>query len=407
MATAPPDVADRPLAVDDEALVTEALDRLLADVDPRSVPLTEFLGARYDRGLAWVAAPVGCGGLGVHPKHQVMVEARCSAAGAIHPSRGNPLGNDLGAPVLLAHADHEQQQRWLRPLFTGEEIYCQLFSEPGAGSDLAGLATRAERDGDEWVITGQKVWTTLAHISKRGLLVARTDPDVPKHRGLSYFVIDMESPGVDVRPLYQITGEAEFNEVYLDQVRVPDADRVGAVGAGWSVTVATLANERVAIGGRIRPKGSGMVAGLLETWRRNPRGAVERDRLVQLWIRAEVARLSSLRANQLRAARTPGPEASVGKVLATGVNKDLTEFTVELLGAEGMLKPGGYPMSRTDEVTAFLWNNPVDSFLRTRANTIVGGTTEIMRNMIGEQVLGLPAEARLDKTLPWREVPRS
>lgn len=393
-------------AQDQTALVEQQLDRLLDDADPTGPP-SEFLGKRFDLGLAWVGAEPGFGGLGVASSLQSLVESRCSAAGAVHPSRLNPLGNDLAAPVLSVHADDDQKARWLRALFTGSEIYCQLFSEPGAGSDLAGLATRAVREGDEWVVNGQKVWTTLGHVAKRGMLVARTDPTAPKHRGLSYFILDMDSPGVEVRPLVQMTGDAEFNEVYLTDVRIPDADRVGEVGRGWSIALATLMNERVAIGGRVRPRGSGMISGLVDTWRSHPGTPAQRDRLVQLWIEAELIRLTSIRAAHQRAAGTPGPEGSLGKLLSSGVNQGIAELSLELLGAEGMLKPGGYSMDRIDEVTAFIWQNPAESFLRTRANSIEGGTTEIMRNMIGEQVLGLPPEARTDKTLPWQDIPRS
>ena len=180
------------------------------------------------------------------------------------------FGLYLAAPTIVAHADDETKTRLLRPLFTGEEVWCQLFSEPGAGSDLASLATRAVRDGDEWVVNGQKVWNTLAHIADRAMLVARTDPEVPKHRGLTYFALDMHAPGVEVRPLRQITGEAEFNEVYLTDVRVPDRDRIGGVGDGWRVSMTTLMNERVTIGGAVAQRESGPIGDLMKLWRSLP-----------------------------------------------------------------------------------------------------------------------------------------
>src|SRR6202166_4168178 len=231
----------------DGDLVRSRLQDLLAEHDPASTPAVEFLGARFDAGLAWVSFPIGLGGLGVSPDLQGLVERELRAVDAPNEADRNVIGYGMAAPTVLTHGTDEQRDRYLRPLFTCEEVWCQLFSEPGAGSDVAGLATRAVRDGDEWVVNGQKVWTTLAHTASWGLLVARTDPDVPKHRGMTYFVIDMHQPGVDVRPLRQLTGDAEFNEVFLDDAWVPDEQRIGAVGDGWKVALGTLMNERQAI----------------------------------------------------------------------------------------------------------------------------------------------------------------
>ena len=197
-------------------------------------------------------------GLGLSPRLQRTINETLIPAGAPIAAYRNVIGHGMGAPTLVTHGTDEQKERYLRPLFTGEEVWCQLFSEPGAGSDVAGLATKAVRDGDEWIVNGQKVWTTLAHLAKWGMLVARTDPDQPKHKGMTYFVVDMEAPGVEVRPLYQITGEAEFNEVYFTDVRIPDEERLGEVGEGWRATLTTLMNERVAIGGGIPAKGDGL-----------------------------------------------------------------------------------------------------------------------------------------------------
>ncbi len=235
----------------------------------------------------------------------------------------NGFGIFLAAPTIAAHADDELKARLLRPLFTGEELWCQLFSEPGAGSDLAGLSTRAVRDGDEWVVDGQKVWNTLAHRADRGMLVARTDPDAPKHRGLTYFALDMHAPGVDVRPLRQITGEAEFNEVYLTGVRVPDADRIGGLGDGWRVSLTTLMNERVTIGGAVAGRESGPIGDALEVWREHPEShdPVRRDRLARLWIDAEVLRLTNARAAANRKAGAAGPEGSVAKLAFAETNR--------------------------------------------------------------------------------------
>ena len=196
-----------------------------------------------------------------------MVDAELRGAGVpYHDLAINPIGIGMGAPVVLTYASDEQKERLLRPMFTGEEIWCQLFSEPGAGSDVAGLSSRAVLDGDEWIVNGQKVWTTLAHVSKWGMLVARTDPDQPKHKGMTYFLLDMESPGVEVRPLHQITGEAEFNEVFFNDVRIPNDRVFGDVGAGWSAAVTTLMNERVALGGGVPKKGVGPIRDLMQVW---------------------------------------------------------------------------------------------------------------------------------------------
>jgi alkylation response protein AidB-like acyl-CoA dehydrogenase len=292
-------------------------------------------------------------------------------------------------------------------LFTGEEVWCQMFSEPGAGSDVAGLATRAVRDGEEWVLNGQKVWTTLAHVSRFGIVLARTNPDAVKHKGLTMFVMDMEAPGVEVRPLVQATGEAEFNEVYMTDVRIADAERLGDVGEGWGVSLTTLMNERVSIGGQVAPRGSGIIAIALRAWAESPShgDVVARDRLAGFWIEAEVNRLTNMRASQLRAKGTPGPEGSVGKMAMAGLNQRLMSFVMELLGPDAMLYPAGYPMDRPR--TAMDLSNTQKAFLRVQANSIEGGTTNIMKNILGERVLGLPGEPRADKELPWSEVPRN
>ncbi|HEX2039716.1 MAG TPA: acyl-CoA dehydrogenase family protein [Acidimicrobiales bacterium] len=389
----------------DEQLVRDRVRDLLASHDPATTKPREFLGAQFDAGLAWVHFPEGHGGLGLSPKLQRVVNDAVVAAGGPTPWTRNIIGYGMGAPTVVADGTDEQKRRWLRPLFTGEEIWCQLFSEPGAGSDVAALATRAVRDGDEWVVNGQKVWTTLAHLSKWGMLVARTDPDQPKHKGMTYFVVDMHAPGVEVRPLYQITGEAEFNEVYFTDVRIPDAERLGEVGEGWRVSLTTLMNERVAIGGQVAPRGGGLIGEVVKVWKdRGHQDPAVRDRLMSLWIRAEVLRLTNIRASQLRAIGNPGPEGSISKSAMAELNKDLGELIVDLLGPEGMLYPQGYPMARP--TTAMMWSNPWQAFLRTRANSIEGGTTEIMKNILGERVLGLPGDVRVDKDKPWTEVPR-
>ncbi len=390
----------------DEATVLDLCRQLLEELPPKQTDPVSFLGRQYDLGLAWVHFPVGQGGLGLSPRLQRTINETLIPAGAPIAAYRNVIGHGMGAPTLVTHGTEKQKERYLRPLFTGEEVWCQLFSEPGAGSDVAGLATKAVRDGDEWVVNGQKVWTTLAHLAKWGMLVARTDPDQPKHKGMTYFVVDMEAPGVEVRPLYQITGEAEFNEVYFTDVRIPDDERLGEVGEGWRATLTTLMNERVAIGGGIPSKGAGFIGEAVKVW--SEKGITDRarkDELMALWVRAEVLRLTNIRASQLRAVGTPGPEGSIGKAMSADLNKDISAFTVGLLGAEGMLKPDGYPMERPKH--AMQWANPQQAFLRARANSIEGGTTEIAKNILGERVLGLPGDVRNDKDIPWALVPRS
>jgi len=390
----------------DEQRVTELCDELLAKLDPKTTPPAEFLGAQYDLGLAWVHFAEGYGGLGLSPKLQNTINAKLFGAGAPVPYGRNPIGHGMCAPTLVTHGSEEQKQRYLRPLFTGEEIWCQMFSEPGAGSDVAGLSTRAIRDGDEWIVNGQKVWTTLAHVASFGIVLVRTDPEQVKHKGMTMFVIDMHAPGVEVRPLVQATGDAEFNEVYMTDLRIPDAERLGDVGEGWGVSLTTLMNERVSIGGQIAPRGGGFIGEAVKIWKQ--KGHTDpalKDELMKLWIRAEVLRLTNIRASQLRTVGTPGPEGSIGKAAAADFNKDVSEFCVDLLGADGMLKPDGYPMARPQHT--MMWANPQQAFLRMRANSIEGGTTEVMKNILGERVLGLPGDVSVDKDLPWSKVPRS
>jgi alkylation response protein AidB-like acyl-CoA dehydrogenase len=392
-----------------EVHIGERITQLLDEHPPTTTDRQEFWGAQYDLGLAWVSFPEGLGGLGAAPKLQRVVNEELARAKAPNNFSRNGIGVGMAAPVIVAYASDDLKQLLLRPMFTCEEIWCQLFSEPGAGSDVAGLATRAERDGDEWVVNGQKVWTTLAHLARWGLLVARSDPQQPKHKGMTYFIVDMTGPGVEVRPLRQITGEAEFNEVYFTDARIPDAMRLGDEGDGWRVAVATLMNERTAIGGAsIGARGGGFVGMAMDAWRaRNGTGdAVLRDRLVQLWIESEVVRLTGIRAAQKRAAGTPGPEESTTKLMVSELNKRATNLAVDLLGPAGALY-STYEMTRPESIGGPRADNIQAAFLRARANTIEGGTSEIMRNILAERVLGLPGDVRVDKDVPWVEVPRS
>jgi alkylation response protein AidB-like acyl-CoA dehydrogenase len=393
---------EAPTADDLRAQVAE----FVASHDPQGSDPLEFLRARFDAGLAWVHYPAGLGGQGLPRSLQSVVDREFEAASAPgnHPER-NGIGLGMAAPTILAHGTAEQKERWLRPLWTGEQIWCQLFSEPGAGSDLAGLATRAVADGDEWVVNGQKVWTSSAHMASRALLVARTDPDQPKHNGLTYFALDMTQPGVEVRPLRQATGEAEFNEVFLTDARVADADRIGAVGQGWQVSMATLMNERVSIGGNAMPREGGMIAGAARRWRDHPelRTPGLHDRLLRLWADAEIGRLAATRLRQQLAAGEPGPEGSAAKLVFARLNQEISEFEVELAGADGLLYDDW--TMRRPEGANFFGRTPGFRFLRAKGNSIEGGTSEILRNIVAERVLGLPKEARVD-TGPWKDLPR-
>jgi len=391
----------------DEQRVSDLVDQLLSDFPPASTSPTTFLGAQFDLGLAWVHFPVGHGGLDLNPKLQKLINERIYAQGAPNPMYRNPIGHGMTGPTVVVWGSEEQKRRYLRPLFTGEEVWCQLFSEPGSGSDFAGLSSRGVRDGDEWIVNGQKVWTTLAHLSRWGLLVVRTDSEAVKHAGLTAFVVDMHAPGVEVRPLRQMTGEAEFNEVYFTDVRIPEAEMLGKPGDGWRVSLTTLMNERVSIGGTIPMKGSGTIASLTETWAKLPaerKDASTRDEVMKLWSRAEVLRLTNIRANQNRKKGDPGPEGSIGKMASANLNKDIYAKVMDLLGADGMLY-GSYEMIRPE--TAMGFDTLQKAFLRSRANSIEGGTTEVMLNILGERVLGLPGDVRVDRDVPWSQVPRN
>lgn len=392
-------------------IVDQALDALLAEHDPKKLDDIAFRGARFDAGLAWVHFPKGHGGLGLRPELNRRIEERLRQAGA---KAQNPASffMALAGPTIVTHASEDVKKRFLRPMFTGEELWCQLFSEPGAGSDFAGLGTKAVRDGDEWIINGQKVWNTLAHLADWGMLVTRTDPDAPKHKGMTYFALDMRAPGVEVRPLRQITGEAEFNEVYMTDARVPDAHRIGEVGEGWRAALTTLMNERTAIGGGGggNAKRRGPIDDAIKVWNSKPadaRSEGHKDQLMRLFCKSEALRLTNMRAAQAAKAGNPGPEGSISKLMLADFNKKVTEFTVELMGADGMIDYD-YTFRRPDSLSVDGTDGGVrHSFLRVRANSIEGGTSEIMRNILGEQVLGLPGEPRVDKDIAWSKVPRS
>ena len=319
----------------------------------------------------------------------------------------NYIGMGMAAPTIAAFGTDEQKRKFLRPLFIGDQIYCQLFSEPGAGSDLAAAATRAVRDGDEWIVNGQKVWTSQAQNAQMAILVARTDPTVPKHSGLTYFLCDMTQPGVEVRPLRQITGEAEFNEVFLTDVRVPDANRLGPEGGGWRVATTTLNNERIAIGSRSgTPREAGHIGKVTEAWRKEPalRNPEMHDELMRLWVETEVLRLTGERLRQQAVSGQPGPEGAGMKVTFARLAQAISGFEIEL-HAESGLRYDDWTMRRTETVD-LVGRGPGYRYLRARGNSIEGGTSEILRNTISERILGLPGEHRVDKDAAWKDLPR-
>jgi alkylation response protein AidB-like acyl-CoA dehydrogenase len=365
-----------------------------------AVSSQEFLGAQYDAGLAWVHFPVGSGGQGADPGDQAIVDEVLTAAGKVGSWQRNPMGIGMVAPALAVHGT-ARQRAMLRQIFTAEQIWCQLFSEPGAGSDVAGLATRAVAEGESWRLSGQKVWTSLAHAADYGLALARTDPNAPKHRGLTAFVIDMHAPGVTVRPLRDLTGASHFNEVFLDDVVVPDADRVGAVGDGWSVAITMLTNERSIIGTVTEQRGEGPIALAIEAWRKvAPQHADRRVELTRLWIDAEVLRLSSM--SDLDPADGPGLKLRRGEL-----DQRIAAFTMELLGPAGLRfepdQPGVTTVAAdgTEPIS-----DPVRAWLQSQAYTIAGGTSDILRTIVGERVLGLPREPGLSSDTPWSQIPR-
>jgi alkylation response protein AidB-like acyl-CoA dehydrogenase len=353
------------------------------------------------------------------------------------PRPFNIIGIGMGGPTIMAWGSEELKQRLLRPLAANQEIWCQLFSEPGAGSDVASLATRAVRDGDEWIVNGQKVWTSLAHRSKWGMLLARSNPDVPKHKGLTYFVVDMEAPGVTIRPLVQITGDAEFNEVFFDNVRIPDSMRLGPEGEGWRVAITTLMNERVslsgagsvggdAIGGspvqrlidryrsasQARPPAATVGEAAVAARHRGSADPIVRQRLAQAYIESRLIKLNNQRAGDRRkSGAEAGPEGSITKLQQAEFNQRLQELALDLEGSYGVAWEGGG--LQRDDMQTFLSSDRDDhssivrGFLRAQANTIEGGTSDVMRNILGERVLGLPKEPDASRELPWKDVLRS
>ena len=365
----------------------------------------ERYGVLYDHGLGWVNFPEGDGGLGVSTSLREYAAQQVAAAGLEAPPKGsNTIGFGMAAPTIVAYGTAEQK-KVLRDIYTLETIFCQLFSEPGAGSDLAAAATRAVADGDVFKVSGQKVWTSGAQNADMAILVARTDTSVPKHQGLSYFLIDMHAPGVEVRGLRQITGEAEFNEVFLTDVEVPAANMLGEPGQGWKVANTTLNNERVAIGGG-SPREGGMIGVVAQAWREHPeyRDPLLQDRLLDLWVEVEVARMMGERLSQKLAAGQPGPEGSGAKLSFARNNQELSSLDITMRGVDG-LRYDTYEMRRPSSYS-MIGRIPGYRYLRAKGNSIEGGTSEIIRNIISERVLGLPGEHRVDKDVAFKDLPK-
>ena len=394
--TEPPTLGSTP---DEVARVSTALDRFLErHPDPSTADRVVFLRDQYESGLAWVHFDAGHGGLGVPASLQRLVASRLEALGAPAPGCGDYVGMHQVASALNASATPAQRDRFLPGIFTGTEIWCQLFSEPGAGSDLAGLSTMAVRDGDEWVVTGQKVWTSQGHLARWGILLARSDPGAVKHRGLTFFVCDMTLPGVMVRPLRQADGSAHFSVVFLDDVRLPDDLRISEPGQGWGVAVTALHSEREGIGDALETPWEHVERAWRDYEAPTPTlGAVMRDRVAAAWIDTKLIELlrRRLAAGQGRAGSTP--LGSLLKLVQGATNQRCASLLVDLLGPAGQV---GFDYDAPESAPQML-------VVRSRANTIEGGSDEIQRNIIGERVLGLPGDARVDKAIPWRDVPRS
>jgi len=353
---------------------------------------------KFDAGWACLAWPKEYGGQAVSPIERVIwgqEEGAYAALGGLFT-----IGEGMCGPTVMAYADEAQKTRYLPKLASGEEIWCQLFSEPGSGSDLAGLRTKAEPDGGDWLINGQKIWTSGAHYSDFGILITRTDANVAKHQGLTMFFLDMKSPGIDIRPIKQANGQSGFNEVYFNDVRIPDAQRLGAVGEGWKVALTTLMNERMSIGGSM-PTGVPEMLELASTLQLETGPAIEdralREKLADWHCRANGLKYTSARlTSALSRGDTPGPEASIGKLVAGPMMQEIAMAALDLQDLSGMM---------VDPAEAALSARLQAILLRSPATRVEGGTDEILRNIIAERVLGLPGDIRADKGLAFKDIP--
>ena len=379
---------------EDKVTLFEEKDRSaeLAELDEAKA----WRAKRYDAGLGWITGPKEFGGRDLSQAHERVYHA-LEAKYEVPNMQFFGIGLGMVAPTILAHAQPQVRERYLPGLYRGDIVACQLFSEPGAGSDLASLQTKAERDGDEWLVTGQKVWTSGAQYSDIGEIICRTDPDLPKHKGLTGFVVDMKAPGVEVRPLRQMTGGASFNEVFFNEVRVPDDHRLGDVNQGWTVALTTLMNERASIGA-----GAGGGLGLANSVRLAEmlrhfglaQNAVYRDELMKLHIAFQVAKYTNQRAmDRIKAGQLPGPEMSIAKLALTQNLTSTAEFICRVLGPR--------ITADTGEWGTFAWSQFV---LGIPGMRIAGGSDEVMRNIVGERVLGLPKDPGIDSNSPFKDL---
>ena len=354
---------------------------------------------KYDAGWACIGWAPDFGGRGASAIEEVIWRQEESQYDL--PANFFLIGQGMIGPTLMAWASDEDKARFLPQLASGEEVWCQLFSEPAGGSDLAALRTRAERDGDDWVINGQKIWTSGAHYSDYGVIVVRTDPTVPKHKGLSYFYVDMKAPGVEIKPIKQLTGDSDFNEVYFTDVRVSDSQRLGEVGQGWQVSLTTLMNERAAIGGSFGQMDVSLAMSVAEEVEIDGRPALEdaavRARIANWYVQEAGLKFTGYRSlTALSRGALPGPENSIGKLVGAPKMQAMSSYLMDLLGASGAI---------ADESLAAKAGIIQRAYMGAPGLRIAGGTDEIMANIIAERVLGLPQEPRLDKGIPFNEVP--
>jgi alkylation response protein AidB-like acyl-CoA dehydrogenase len=375
-------------------------DPLAEREDEKAIAAAKAWQARkFDEGWACITWPKEYGGQGGTSMQSVIFNQEQSKFKTPPPIY--TIGHGMLGPTIMTHGTPEQKDKYLRTMARGSEIWCQLFSEPAAGSDLAGLRSSAVRDGDDWILNGQKIWSTGAHFSKWGMIVVRTDPNVSKHAGLSYFIVDMHSKGIDIRPIKQINGGSGFNEVFFTDVRVPDSNRLGAVGDGWRIALTTLMNERVAIGAGSAAGGFKNLMKLARETRRGGRPAIRdsavRQKLAEFWVTQQGLKYTGFRTlSAVSQGRVPGPEGSIGKAIGAPMAQKLAAFAVELQG------PLGATRDASISVHEGLWQN---SWLGIPGMRVAGGTDEILKNIIAERVLRLPPEIRVDKEIAFRDVP--
>jgi alkylation response protein AidB-like acyl-CoA dehydrogenase len=353
---------------------------------------------KADAGFAGLTWPKRFGGREASPILQVIYNQEEEDFAV--PRGLYEIGLGMCIPTMMAYAQPEQLDRYVRPALRGEEVWCQLFSEPAGGSDLAALRTRAERDGNDWIINGQKIWTSGAHLSDFGIIVVRTDANVPKHEGLSFFFLDMKSPGIDIRPIHQMSGARHFNEVFFTDVRVPDSQRLGAVGQGWKVSLTTLMNERLAVGDEQRP-GVDDLLELSRSMRVDGKPAIQsaavRERMASWYAQSQGLKFTRFRTmTALSKGETPGPENSIHKLVNASKLQDIASYGLDLMGEAGLVLDD-------DLVEAYAMYQA--ALLSSPSGRIAGGSDEILRNIIAERVLGLPADIRVDKNRPFNEVP--